>query len=361
MTTELITYQDNTAQGTTKTFIRDGLAGNYDVVFQMVRLVRHTTNHNKTFQNFVNQLVKDKGFNKYTSDEKKFRTIYDFVSSNVTYLDDIAGRIESIKSAEVTLSDGYGDCDDLSILYASMLGVLGYEPKFVLATYNTNETQFSHIYVECIAKNYGYKGNTNPHRFVFDGAIPNGKFNAEVKPLKTVSIDIFNQNETDGIQGILKQVGLAFKQFYKGALDTVPTLAGFTPIGAIAYTALTTGASLASAGLDSNLSLNELGSKINRQLDSIVEGLLNKQIAGDYARISARQIASQLTSYQVTTSAEQRKYKIISNSIKNKLLFIDNYIKTNNYNVTLNHNGMLLGGAAVLGYFGYQAYKYFNK
>jgi predicted transglutaminase-like cysteine proteinase len=352
---ELLTYENNNNSYTDKSFLRDGIAGNYDVVFQMVRLVRQTTTYNKSFQNFVNKLLIDKGFDKYTNDEQKFKLIFDFVNENVTYLEDIAGHTESIKSADVTLSDGYGDCDDLSILYASMLGVLGFEPKFILATYRPTETQFAHVYVECNSK----EGKLQ--RFVFDGAIPNGSFNREIKPLKTVSIDIFNQNETDGITGLLKQIGFAFKHGYKGLLDTVPTIASFTPIGAVAYTALTTGASLASAGLDSNLSLNELGSKIHRQLDTIIDGLFNKQIAADYARISARQIASQLTSYPIDSHREQVKYKSISNSIKNKIHFIDNYIKENNYDVTLNHKGMVLGGALVLSYFGYQAYKHFNK
>lgn len=351
MSTELVTYENNTGEISNKSYIRDGLAGNFDTVFQMVRLTRETVYYNKPFQNLANKILIDKGFNQYTDDAKKLKAVFDFVTENVAYVSDVAGKIESIKSAAVTLSDGYGDCDDLSILYASILGVLGYEPKFVLATYSSNEQQFAHIYVEVIAKS---------NRYIFDNAINPPQFNKEVKPYKITSIDIFKANETDSFTGIIKQIGMSLKNLYKHSLETIPTIASFTPIGALSYTALSAGASVASAGLQQDLSLSELGSKINRQLDTIIDGLHKKQIATDYAKISAVQIASQLSSFHIT-SAEKRKHKVIANGIKNKLQYIHDFAENNNYYVVLNQTGMALGGAAIIGYFGYQIYKHFNR
>jgi hypothetical protein len=359
MSSNLLAYSNNNEKPQ-QTIIRDGIAGNYDIVYQMVRLVRETVLYNKAFQDLINKEFIKENVGYYDSDNAKMKAVFEYVTRNVAYSSDVAGKVESIKSAPVTLSDGYGDCDDLAILYASILGVLGYEPKFVLASYSPDEQQFSHIYTEVtVTPKGGWKGEYP--RFVFDNAINPPSFNREVTPYKTSVIDVLNSNETDSFTGIIKQIGLAFNQFYKHSLDVIPTLAGFTPIGALAYTALATGASVASSGLDKSLSLNELGSRIHRQLDSIIEALHKSQIAGDYAVVSAIQIASQLAGYQVSTRYEQKQYLIISKSIKQKLQFIKDYIKNNNYNVTLNHSGMVLAGGAVIGYFGYQAYKHLSK
>lgn len=351
-TAALAIYNKAASEVPTDSLIRDGLQGNYDTVFQMVRLVRQTVNQ-KSFQDFVNQLFIDVGFNAHTSTKRKLKFIDKYVKQHITYAPDIAGRIESIKSADVTLSDGYGDCDDLSILYASLLGVLGFTPRFVLATYNPTETQFSHIYVELI---------TGGERFVFDNAIPNGKFNAEITPNKTITIDIFSANETDSVQGIFKQVGMAFQNLYKNTMSAMPLLAGFSPLGIVAYMALSTGTGIASIGFNKNLSLNEFGSKIHRELDDIIKHLHNRQISDDMAELSALQIAAQLSSYKINNRNDAKNYKTISQSIKQKLIYITNYNTDNDLSkLSLNHNGMALLGALSFGAISYYTYKHFIK
>lgn len=350
MSTALLT-QTAINQSPMQSIVRDGIAGNYDIVFQMVRIVRQTIAQ-QNFQSFVKNLFIKNGLDINSKDEKNLRFIDKYVKKNVAYESDIEGRIESIKSADVTLSDGYGDCDDFSILYASILAVANFQPRFVLATYHKSEKQFSHIYVDLIE---------NKKRFVFDAVIPNGKFNSEVKPLTTATIDILKANETDSINGLIKQIGLALKGLYKNSLETIPTLAGFSPIGLLSYYALSTGAGVASAGLSKNQSLNELGSRIHRQLDEIIKGLHNHTISDDLAEISALQIASQLSSYKVKNQREQQTYKTVSASIKNKLQYIEKYNSEKDSKVELNHNGMALIGAVAFGYFGYQAYKQIMK
>lgn len=345
MSTELLTYSNNT--NAHRSLVRDGVKGNYDVVFAMITLTRQTVRYNKAFQNLVNNILIENNLDAYSDVSAKFNAIVGYVQKHVSYTQDIAGRVESIKSANITLSDGYGDCDDLSILFASMLGVLGYEAKFVLANYKATDTQFSHIYVECYIEN---------KRFVFDGAIPNYKLNDEIKPYSTKSFNIFSQNDTDTLSGIIKKFSLGLTNIYKNSLNAIPTLAGFMPLGFLTGTALVTGANLASSGLNDNLSANELGSKINQQLDAIILGLVNKTIAYDWAKVSAKQIASQLS----TIDTNKENFTIIRNSIKNKLLFIENFSKANNYDITLNHKGMLLAGLTITSFIGYKIYKGFN-
>jgi predicted transglutaminase-like cysteine proteinase len=347
MSTELVIQSDKTVN----TLIRDGIQGNYDIVFQMVRLVRQAI-QDKNFQSFINKTFRDRGFNANSDKELLLQDIFKYVNSCVSYASDPAGRIENIKLAQVTLSDGYGDCDDFSILYASILGVLGFEPSFVLAMHSPAETQFSHVYVET---------ESNNKRYVFDGALPDKRFNSEVAPLKSVSIDILNQNETDTFTGFIKSIGLAAQGLYKNALDIVPTLAGFTPIGFAAYAVLQTGAGIASAGLQKDVSLSELGTKINAQLDEIIKALNNSQIAHNWAVSSAAQISAQLAAYKPKNKVERDNFPIIAASIKNKYKYIENFNKTHDYNVNLNQKGMAIAGMAVVGYFGYRAYKELSK
>ena len=47
-------------------FIRDGIAGNKQTVFQMVHLVQNTVNYDKGFNDFVNKFAISQGFTAYT-------------------------------------------------------------------------------------------------------------------------------------------------------------------------------------------------------------------------------------------------------------------------------------------------------
>jgi len=64
--------------------------------------------------------------------------VYDYVRRNVTYRSDIAG-VETLQSALVTLDLGIGDCDDMSILAATILEAAGRECKFVTLGYDGDD------------------------------------------------------------------------------------------------------------------------------------------------------------------------------------------------------------------------------
>jgi len=53
------------------------------------------------------------------------------------------------------LEHGFGDCDDKSILLASLLGSIGHSSRFVAIGYRPNE--YAHVFVETIAA--GGEGN----------------------------------------------------------------------------------------------------------------------------------------------------------------------------------------------------------
>jgi LPXTG-motif cell wall-anchored protein len=82
------------------------------------------------------------------------RAVYDYVKRNVRYTGDIApikfpsGEVEGIdlyQSARRTLEFGGGDCDDQSILVATMLALNGITPRLRVMKEGKHE-DFSHIF-----------------------------------------------------------------------------------------------------------------------------------------------------------------------------------------------------------------------
>jgi len=71
--------------------------------------------------------------------------VWEWVRSQIQYVLDPAG-VEMIQSPDVTLRRGYGDCDDLSILAASLLSAVGVDAGF-RAVAQVEEGEFDHVYV----------------------------------------------------------------------------------------------------------------------------------------------------------------------------------------------------------------------
>lgn len=72
--------------------------------------------------------------------------LFEFVRRNVRYVRDIHG-VETVQTPEKTLELGYGDCDDSSVLLATLLESTGHPTRFV-AVGTRNPDQYEHVYVE---------------------------------------------------------------------------------------------------------------------------------------------------------------------------------------------------------------------
>lgn len=60
----------------------------------------------------------------------EIRAVHSFVRDRIRYVRDIRG-VETLHAADKILTDKQGDCDDKSILIASLLESLGYKTRFV--------------------------------------------------------------------------------------------------------------------------------------------------------------------------------------------------------------------------------------
>ena len=72
--------------------------------------------------------------------------LFDHVQNRIRYVGDIHG-VETVSSAAKTLLGKIGDCDDQSILLASLFEAIGYPTRFVVAGYN-EPGALEHVYLQ---------------------------------------------------------------------------------------------------------------------------------------------------------------------------------------------------------------------
>lgn len=115
----------------------------------MAKLVRHDTVSDEGLERFTVNKIIAAGLDSHARAEDVIDVIFRFVQS-IPYIYDPAGSFDSVQNARHTLAKGYGDCDDLSVLLATMLALVGYKPRFVLARYKQATLGFDHVYVDVV-------------------------------------------------------------------------------------------------------------------------------------------------------------------------------------------------------------------
>ncbi len=73
------------------------------------------------------------------------KALQQYVKDNVRYVPDVLG-VETLQQAEYTLAMRAGDCDDQSILLASLYETIGQPTQLVAIGFKHN--QYSHVFVE---------------------------------------------------------------------------------------------------------------------------------------------------------------------------------------------------------------------
>lgn len=75
----------------------------------------------------------------------EIKNLHAFVRDKIRYVRDVRG-VETISTADKILESGQGDCDDKSVLLASLLESIGHPTRFVAIALGGPE--FEHVYVE---------------------------------------------------------------------------------------------------------------------------------------------------------------------------------------------------------------------
>lgn len=72
----------------------------------------------------------------------EIRTVFETVRDNVRYTLDI-NNVETLQTPVFTLQHGYGDCDDMAVLIATLLESIGHPTAFEAISFGGGE--FSHV------------------------------------------------------------------------------------------------------------------------------------------------------------------------------------------------------------------------
>lgn len=87
------------------------------------------------------------------NDVAEVRAIYDWVVRNIRFVKDPVNQ-ETVSTARWTLTNGFGDCDDINaVLLPVLLGIVGYRTRLVtVAGHPGAPRQFTHVYAEVLLR-----------------------------------------------------------------------------------------------------------------------------------------------------------------------------------------------------------------
>ena len=111
-----------------------------------------------------------------------------FVQKKVRYVRDIEG-IEQLHDPltmidQIKKGNSQGDCDDMSLLIATLLLSIGHQPFFTIVRYHPGP--WAHIYVTVYEKNWGKERV----RLVLDGILKRDPIGTEVKYFEKKEIKV---------------------------------------------------------------------------------------------------------------------------------------------------------------------------
>jgi len=161
--------------------VGSGIVGNYNTVEIMKRVARQRS-RSPFVRELALRIIEGAGVESQNYlDESK--AIAQYVQKKVRYVKDIDG-VETLHDP-LTLIDqlkrgqAQGDCDDMSLLVATLLLSIGHQPYFRMVKYHKNPMQgFNHIYVVDYTRNWGQQKNS---RIVLDAILKRSPIGTEVK------------------------------------------------------------------------------------------------------------------------------------------------------------------------------------
>jgi hypothetical protein len=156
-----------------------GKWGNYETVDVMKRVAQERKSHPLVRELALRILEHAKVKSHNYIDEAM--AIGQYVKDKVRYVRDIQG-VEQLHDP-LTLIDqlkrnqAHGDCDDMSLLIATLLLSIGHKPFYRIVRYKEGSGSYQHIYVVVYEKNYG---QDKPSRVVLDAILKRKPIGSEV-------------------------------------------------------------------------------------------------------------------------------------------------------------------------------------
>jgi hypothetical protein len=124
--------------------LANGVAG----VQQTLRMMRQLVNQCKTNIQ-IRQAATNTIFLTPEKDEySEAEAIFNFVRDRIRYVKDV-NDVETLSTPMLTLEGRLGDCDDQTVLLASMLESVGYPTRFVVEGYHA-PGEYEHVYMQAL-------------------------------------------------------------------------------------------------------------------------------------------------------------------------------------------------------------------
>ena len=162
-----------------ETKLPHGKWGNIRTV-QVMKRVAHERKGHPLVRRLALAIIQERGINshQYLSEA---RAIGEYVQSRMRYVKDPVG-IEQLHDPltmieQISRGIGAGDCDDMSLLIATLLLSIGIRPYFRCVRYRTRWGHYNHIYVVVYEKNLPQKKDS---RLVLDAIIKDKPIGFEV-------------------------------------------------------------------------------------------------------------------------------------------------------------------------------------
>ncbi len=124
------------------------LANGYTGVQQTLRMMRQLVNQCKTNIQ-IRQAATNIIFLTPEKDEySEAEALFNMVRDSIRYVKDV-NDIETLSTPMMTLEGRIGDCDDQTVLLASLLESVGYPTRFVIEGYTTSG-EYEHVYMQAL-------------------------------------------------------------------------------------------------------------------------------------------------------------------------------------------------------------------
>jgi hypothetical protein len=166
-----------------------GINGNLETLDFMKKMARERSRHPKIRQ-LALRIVSGAGVQSQNYYDEA-RAIGEYVQKKVRYVRDING-VETVHDPltiidQIVRKEAHGDCDDMSLLAATLLLSIGHQPFFKVVRYKGVMGPYNHIYVVTYEKNWGWK---KPKRLVLDCILKRTPIGTEVKAVSGDEIKV---------------------------------------------------------------------------------------------------------------------------------------------------------------------------
>lgn len=115
-------------------------------VFHTLRLMRELVQAGRVDPAIIQAATSIIWLTPEKDDAHQARALFEWVRDSVRYVRDVH-EVETLALPRITLARRAGDCDDQTVLLASMLEAVGIPTRFVMGAYNSE--QFEHVYLQC--------------------------------------------------------------------------------------------------------------------------------------------------------------------------------------------------------------------